>query len=391
MKILIVIDSLRIGGIQNSLISLLSKIDYEKCDVDLLSFQRTDIYSQKIPDKVNIVKTTSFLDLLNTPLSTLKKKNFFKFLIRCFLSLFSKIFSSILVYKFAFLGIRIKKIYDVAISYTNNGSNKSLYFGSNMFVLKKVHAKKKISWLHVDYSKMKMDTKINKKEYLLFDKIVCVSKAVETELIHSIPALLGKTEVIYNIVDAEAIYKKSNEKYHSELFSEFTIVTVSRIDQNKNIRECLNVAEKLEKKHITFKWLILGDGPERHELQFQCEKKGLTEHFIFLGYIENPYPYIKNADLYVSTSLSESFGLSIFESLVLSTPVVAREFPALHEYLKDGENGYIVSGGTDEIVDIVERCIISKGFIPDVKKTSSFMNLNARSLHNFYKVIKDEK
>lgn len=354
-KIVFVIGTLDIGGVQTSLINLLNKIDYEKFDVSLIAFSIEESYRKLIPEKVKIIRMPKVLELINTPSVNVRKKGKIVYAIRKFLALCCKLFSADFVYSVLFAFVNTRKLsFDAAISYTNNVNIKSVYFGSNKFVLKKIKAKKKFSWLHVDYKAMNISNKTNNREYAAFDKIICVSKDTEKKFLECCPEFENKTCVIYNIVDTESIREKSLENIDNlNPGDEFKLVTVCRLDKNKNVDDCIRTASLLKEKGLDFKWLIVGDGPERKKLEVMAQEYGVGEQVMFLGYQSNPYVYMKKSDIYVSTSISESFGLSIYESLILGKTVVARRYDAVEEVIRGEEDGIIVSGSEKEFCSAI--------------------------------------
>jgi len=130
-----------------------------------------------------------------------------KYLIRTIFSVLTKICGSSIIFNFIFLFEKKLNGYDVAISFTNNVNDKSVYFGCNKFVLDKVSAKKKISWLHTDYNVIK--SKYNSKEYKRFDKIVAVSKFGANTLVKNVPELEDKVTVIKNVINGDEICNKA--------------------------------------------------------------------------------------------------------------------------------------------------------------------------------------
>ena len=88
--------------------------------------------------------------------------------------------------------------------------------------------------------------------------------------------------------------------------------------------------------------LILGDGPERHQLENLIKLNNLENNVYLLGNKTNPYPYIKQSDLLVSSSERESYGLTILEAMILKTPVIATNTTGARFLLKEGKLGYIV-------------------------------------------------
>lgn len=101
----------------------------------------------------------------------------------------------------------------------------------------------------------------------------------------------------------------------------------------------LRIAKKLTQSNLNFKWYIIGEGNNKDKLLELSKLYGIEDNVVFLGAKNNVYPYIKNSKILNSTSLSESFGLTIAEAQILNTPVIALNYPSLNEIIDD--NGII--------------------------------------------------
>lgn len=388
-KILIVMDSLRIGGVQTALINLLHAIDPEKYSVDLVLFHYQDSYRPSIPENINVIKMPFILDTMNYSGTEIKKATRIKWFVKKSMALLCRIFGSELIYSIVFLGVNeLNCRYDVAISYSNNINNHSTYFGVNKFVLEKVKAKKKVTWLHVDYDAMNMFNSVNNSEYPKFDEIVHVSEAVREVFLNYFPELKQKSKVIYNLVNTSTIHDKAKQE-NFKRFQEFSIITVARLDQNKNVIEGLRVAKSLKDDGCLYKWLIIGDGPMKAELERYTTENGLTANILFLGYKDNPFPYVIQSDLYVSTSISESFGLSIIEANSLGVPALVKNYPAAKEIIDSGLNGYIVDS-EDEMYEILKSLITEPEKYNQLKKTCKPKISDGETMRIFEEFIESE-
>lgn len=365
-KIIIVSDSLRIGGIQTALKNLLNHLDYSKYNVSLFLFDDSISCDNK---NVNMIKSNFLLRIISLTLSDAKKRGYFIYLLRGFLSLLCKIFGANLVYSLIFFFMKKKKGYDIAISFSNNGNIKSTYFGYNKFVLSKIEANKKISWLHVDYEKMNMNNKINNREYENFDNIITVSKATKNKFLKFNPKLSNKTLIIYNYLNYKYILDKSSEKINFNFNKNvFNIICVARLDNNKNQIMQLRTIKKLKDLRLNFNWYFIGDGPDRYLLENYIKENSLEKNVKLLGCIENCFPYIKNVDLLVSTAKSESYGLTLAESLVLNTPVVALYYEAVTEIIT--KNNGIICYNEDEFFDKIKTLISDNHEYAKLKENS---------------------
>lgn len=330
-KIVFVCDSFRMGGIQKSLKTLLQSLDYSKYDVYLYLFN--DVYPIDLPTELHTLKSNFLLRTVSLTRKEAKDKGIILYAFRMMLAILCKIIGANAIYSLIFLFTKKIGSFDTAISYSNNGNPRSTYFGCNAFVLKKVKANKKISFLHVNYEAMHMDNKYNKKEYPQFDKIACVSYDTKWTFLKYFPDLKSKIEIVYNLLPVAKIKRKIENPYSKHIV---TIVTAGRLDSNKNPLLQLEIANKL-KENFDFAWYILGEGPDRQLLENYIQENHLENYTFLLGNREDDYRYLKYADIYISTSKSESYGLSIAEALYLGTPVLALDYPALQEIIKNKE------------------------------------------------------
>lgn len=353
MKIIFVIDALRQGGIRTSFLNLINNLDLEKHDVTLYCFHLTDDDIKKIPDKIEIIKSNFLLDLCASTSDELRKKFKLKYVMRKILALACKLFNSDIIYKYIFKTEKRSFEYDIAISYSNNVGDHSLYFGCNKFVIEKIKAKKKIAWVHVDYEKMKLDTKINNKEYLFFDKIFCVSQSSAKTFIRYLPESKKKVEVIYNLLDIDNMIRLSNMNTEDEFSTDvFNFISVMRLDDNKDPLFLIEVANELRNNNVKFYWRVLGDGPLYEKAVKRVEELDLSNFIHLYGYVENPYPYIKKSDCYISTSTFEGYSLSIIEALYFNLIIIAGRYDSINESL-NAENGFVIEKKVDDYVETI--------------------------------------
>ena len=101
------------------------------------------------------------------------------------------------------------------------------------------------------------------------------------------------------------------------------------------------------------RWWIVGDGPEMSNLKKQIQSLNMEEYINLVGMKQNPYPYIKQADLYVQPSRVESFGLTIAETLILGKPVLATNTDGAQAMLVDGQTGILCDIGE---MDLFKNC-----------------------------------
>ena len=127
-----------------------------------------------------------------------------------------------------------------------------------------------------------------------------------------------KKVVIYNYIDKQKVIEKAEEKTEVEFNeNDINFVTVTRLVEQKGIDRLIEVHKKLIDNKLYHKFYVIGDGPEREKLENMIKKEGIGETFILLGKLDNPYPYIKNANYFCLLSKFEGYGMVIEEAKIL--------------------------------------------------------------------------
>ena len=178
------------------------------------------------------------------------------------------------------------KEYNVAIAW---GQGFATYFTAC-----KINAIRKFAWVNIDFKLAGYDESIDKPIYDQFDGVIGVSQFVQ----QSMQRFLQKDKVhfIKNIIDIDDVIEKSKSVQSHEFDkSKFNIVSVGRLAKQKAFNLAIESAHQLIKSDCNFHWYIVGEGEERESLEFLIKKLKLNDHVSLLGFVENPYPYIKNA------------------------------------------------------------------------------------------------
>ncbi|HDR1892357.1 glycosyltransferase [Pasteurella multocida] len=134
--------------------------------------------------------------------------------------------------------------------------------------------------------------------------------------------------VIHNPINIKEIKEYSEQQVEDEKFiNDKYILQVSRLVEGKGHIELLEIYAKLKSLGIQHKLYFIGEGENRINLETKIRELNLVDDCILLGEISNPYPYFKNADLFVHTSESEGLPTVLLESMVLGIPVVSMDCP----------------------------------------------------------------
>lgn len=224
-------------------------------------------------------------------------------------------------------------------------------------------AERNYSWVHCDldidrYEKGMFFDEIDElKAYNQMTSVVCVSMMSKQAFLKRFSGISTSVGVIYNFIDIEGILQKASGKL---MFNNaFTIIVVGRLTSPKKTDRVIRLAARLKKENKRTKIQLIGDGPLRGEIERQVQDLGVEEMVDFLGFIRNPYPYIKAADLLLSTSGHEGFSLVVGEAMTLGTPVVATKTAGPMEILGESEYGLLCEHDDESIYQAVVSMIDS--------------------------------
>lgn len=202
------------------------------------------------------------------------------------------------------------------------------------------------------YKQVKQEHEMQAMVLKCFDSIAVISDVVRQNL----QELFGITEnviKISNSVDGEKIQDLC--KAPVALPDKKLFTTLGRLEHNKNQILLLKAAKMVKKQRDDFMVYILGDGEDKARLQKYIEENGLKSNVRILGFVENPYPYIKNSIATVLTSLSEGFSLALVESVMLNTPIISTDVGVAKELIKNYNCGDLIGYDENELADVLLR------------------------------------
>ena len=173
--------------------------------------------------------------------------------------------------------------------------------------------------------------------YNFSDASISMSKGVEKDLISN--GLKINSKYIYNPIVTDQLIKKNIINIKKE--QEKTFIAIGRMVPQKNFTLLID-AFYLVNNEIESKLIILGDGPLRADLVNQIADLGLTNKVFLEGFVNNPFDYIKDSDVFVLTSLWEGFGNVVVESLAMGIQVVSTDCNSgPNEILENGKYGFL--------------------------------------------------
>lgn len=311
---------LSVGGIQKSLINLLSNMDFDKYEIDLYLFCENNFYDNKLPSDINIY----YLPY---------KSKFYKFIPFDIAKVLIK--------------YNIKKKYDYAIDYNS-------YDVCSAVAAIKTNAKHKVMWIHNDVVKEQKDNFkyrilrfFFKEKYKYFDRFVGVSFGV----INPFKKLNGlekeKYYVIPNYIDTKEIINKSKQKVDLKVDNKkYNLVSIGRLEHQKGFDLLIDKFSSIIKKNSNYHLYIIGSGSLEEKLKKQVKNMNLDKCVTFLGSKNNPYKYMKLMDGFVIDSRYEGQGIVILEAKTLGLKLFVPE--KLSPYIEN------ISFSSDLVKDILK-------------------------------------
>jgi len=397
-RLLFVMESMKSGGGERSLLSLLQLIDYNSFDVDLMLFNRSGLFFGMIPEQVNIVSLGKNYEVFSKPLIQSVKA----FLLGLQpVTAFRRALYSRAVntrdlpelerdqrsWKYLLpIFEKPKAKYDAAIGYLEGKPN--------FFVADCVDAKVKIGYIHNDYSKLGLDAAFDRKVFAKLDRIVTVSDECKKVLEKTFPEYAEKFCVIENITSPKTLAKMASEipEEFAEKNGKKIIVTVGRISQQKGYDIAIDAAEILDKKGYEFKWYSIGKGELREEFENKISEKNLDGKFVFLGERANPYPYIAHCDVYAQTSYYEGKSIAIDEAKILAKPIVATKFSTVYDQLTDGETALLAEMDATSVSEKIEQFFCNENLAETLSENLKKIELgNEKEIEKFYAILGEKK
>ena len=286
-KILFISYSLHSGGIEKSLVTVLSLFNYDAYDVDLQLFANEGLFLDQVPPQVHLLKP------LFPPEYRLNIRQAFFALIRRGHPLMA-------------LGRRVerrfargnKKKYDAAVAYMEG---QPIYYN-----VTKVKSRVKIGFIHGDYKAMGLNDTFDREFIGRLDALCTVSGSCLSSLKEVFPEYAGKCHVIYDIISPEFIRSLAAKgKGFTDPFSGLRILSIARLSRQKGLDIALPAVAELHRQGILFRWYIIGVGPEEAKLKDMVRDLGIEDVVFFMGECPNPYAYLKECDLYLQPSRFE--------------------------------------------------------------------------------------
>ena len=376
-NVLIISHCMEIGGAERALLGLLNAFDYSEYSVDLFLLRHTGELMRYIPERVKLLPENRKYSSLAVPLADVIKKGAFGVALgrlegkkkaerfaqeHNFRSSEYVFIEYSHKYTVRYMPMISEKEYDLVISFLT----------PHYFAAEKTNAKKKIAWIHTDYSFIEIDVESELKMWSAYDKIIAISDGVKSAFLKKFPSLSDRVEVIENIHPSEFIKAQSEEfAVSKEMPADGSVrfLSVGRYCDAKNFDNVPEICSMLE----NVKWYIIGYGQDEELVKRKIAEFGMQERVILLGKKTNPYPYFKACDFYIQPSRYEGNAVTVNEALILGKLVAITNYATAKSQINDGADGIIVPLENRECAKALSRFIndkeLQKKILDNVKNT----------------------
>lgn len=357
-KLLFINGHLNTGGVEKSLLDILKHLDYEKFEVDLLLLEELGDYASEIPEQVHVqlrcLKNT-YGSVPSSLLHCIRQRDWFCFRMRL-IFLMMKLFGQKEI-RFARKFLTGNQHYDCVIGFRSGICTQIAAFA--------VNADKRITWWH--HGEINVEHNSYLEAANACDQIAVVSEACRSMLADAFPTLERKLTIVPNMLDVNYVCDKAETFQPYAQSDMLHIVTLCRLSPEKHIENAVFAAQKLKEKGITFQWHVVGGGSIENELRETAENAGVADCFLFEGNQPNPYPYLKNADLFVHPSYVESQGLVVLEAMALGVPCVVTQSLGPCEFIEDGVNGLLTEQSPESLAEKVLEILTDQKLYEHIK------------------------
>lgn len=381
-RLLFAIHYLELGGAEMSLVGLLHALDYSRYDVDLFVYSHQGELMRFIPKEVRLLPEVPAYAYIERPMKDALLKGHLGVVCGRLKAKWQHHLRG------KRLEARGKKLQDASIfQYVMNGVEPWLpslehlgeydlavsFLAPHNIVLSKVRAKKKICWIHTDYSRISVNAALELPVWGGYDHIVSISPDVTREFLGVFPTLAGRIVEIHNILPTAFVRGRAKEMSAEEVEEEMpreagtiNLLSVGRFTHAKNydnvpvICKLTNYQLSILNSPFRARWYLIGYGGDEPLIRQRISEAGMQGQVVILGKKANPYPYIKACDVYVQPSRYEGNAVTVREAQMLGKPVVVTDYATAASQVKDGTDGVIVPMDNEGCARGIARFIADK-------------------------------
>ena len=227
-----------------------------------------------------------------------------------------------------------------------------------------------------------------------YDNIISISKAVTDSFVKVFPRLKDKIVVIENILPEQLIRRQAEEfDVSKEMPKEnVRLLSIGRFCYPKNFDSIPYICKLMLKKGINIRWYIIGFGPDEELIRKKIAENQMQDFVIILGKRKNPYPYIKECDIYIQPSRYEGKSVTVREAQLLGKPVIITSYTTASSQLEAGVDGIIVPlVDNQECADGIAALIRDKERMRDLSRNCRKKDYtNYSEVNKVYKMLQEK-
>ena len=376
-KILFITMALWVGGIESALINLLKQLDYDKYDITLLVLKAELNLLPQIPPHCRVLiadrdKQVSFDEpyrdsrlyhLVEAPSLPSRRHRLLQWTVPILRWIENRRYIRYI------RACMQNDSFDTAVIYSDVAGE---------IAVKAVKAKKYILFYHHGIMRHAYHDRV---AWRRSEKVVAVSEHQAEKLRVFMPRFADKITVIHNLAALDFVQKQAEEPLPQQFDPDcFHIVTVGRVSKEKGMDLAVSACGILKRDGYTnVRWWIVGGGPALLQLQEQVKASGLEQFVYTVGMVQNPYPYIKAANLYVQPSRFEGYPMTLLEALSLGKPVVSTDNDGAKEILNAFHTGLLCPISAEELAAQIEMLLEEPRVLERLQCGARAVNLDSEN------------
>lgn len=360
-KVAILLPWLKMGGTNKIAINFIKELR-EFCDVTLILSQNIGELLEQIPDDVHLIidEMKDFRTIVKSDMRSFKIPFVIKDCVYYGKIKLSR--DSIDNYKYIVdrHGYITDTVFDCAISYHGQSPERLLN------LLYRIHAKKKVAWIHGEVSFSEDKCRRLQKYFSRLDHFFFVSNHTKKAFIRIFPIEERKTTIYYNPISKKEILDKADEATELNFSPDYTnLLTVGRISSEKGQDMVPAITRKLLDAGFNVHWYLIGEGDNQEKVSKLIREYQTEDSVFLLGTKMNPYCYMKACDIYIQPSYTEGYSTTICEAGILGKAIIGTEpSGGIHDQITDREDGLIVDADIDSLAAGITYLINH----PEIKK-----------------------
>ncbi|WP_202105752.1 glycosyltransferase [Streptococcus suis] len=352
-KILFMVPSLSGGGAEKVLVNLVNNLN-KKYDITVLTLFDVGVNKQFLNERVNYKFVFPRVFRGNRLLLQLASPEY----------LYKKM---------------VKGDYDIVVSFFQSPTTRIIAGGNKQ-------STKFVQWIHNEFHDKQelLSCYRSEREFRRlqqkYDATIFVAETVKTSYESLFPRLVRHPQVLYNVIETDKIRRLSLEQVDADKSSNpqnLQLISVGRLVLQKGFERLIRIVSRLAKEGYSIELSLLGTGELHSELQRLIEAEEVDSIVHLLGYKENPYAYVKNADLFVCSSLHEGYSTAVTESLIVGTPVLTTDCSGMAELLgEQNEYGMIVENSETALYKGLKELLENPNKLANYRKMAEIRGQN---------------